>query len=60
MTIKSILFDGANSRLLASPANADTELMIALPQNRQYDHLAVGDRVDIGWNALTASCFKVS
>jgi spermidine/putrescine transport system ATP-binding protein len=60
VTIRSILFDGANSRLLATPVNGDAELMIALPQNRQYDHLAAGDRVDIGWSARSASCFKVS
>jgi hypothetical protein len=59
VTIKSILFDGANSRLLATPVNGDAELMIALPQNRQYDHLAAGDRIDIGWSARSASCFKV-
>jgi spermidine/putrescine transport system ATP-binding protein len=60
VTIRSILFDGANSRLLATPGDGGEELMIALPQNRQYDHLAVGDRIDIGWNARSASCFKVS
>jgi spermidine/putrescine transport system ATP-binding protein len=60
VTIKSILFDGANSRLLATPVGGDAELMIALPQTRQYDHLAVGDRIDIGWNARSASCFKAS
>ena len=58
VVIKSILFDGANSRLLATPEGGTTELMIALPQNRQYDHLKAGDRVDIGWNANSASCFR--
>jgi spermidine/putrescine transport system ATP-binding protein len=60
VTIKSILFDGANSRLLATPMEGETELMIALPQNRQYDYLKVGDRVDVGWNARSTSCFKDS
>ena len=58
VTIKSILFDGANSRLLATPVGGETELMIALPQNRQYDHLKIGDRVDVGWNARSAICFQ--
>lgn len=58
--IKSVLFDGANSRLLATPVEGDTELMVALPQNRQYDDLAAGDHVDIGWHARSASCFRVS
>ncbi len=56
--IKSILFDGANSRLLATPEGGEAELMIALPQNRQYDYLKAGDRVDVGWNARSASCFR--
>ena len=46
--------------LLATPVDGDAELMIALPQNRQYDHLNTGDRIDIGWNARAASCFQVS
>lgn len=60
VVVRSILFDGANSRLLAMPENGRTELMIALPQNRQYDHLNVGDRVEIGWSARSASCFEAS
>ena len=59
VTIKSVLFDGANSRLLAVPLTGASELMIALPQNRQYDHLAAGDCVDIGWSAHSANCFKM-
>ncbi|MFO7715904.1 ABC transporter ATP-binding protein [Desulfosarcina sp.] len=60
VTIKAVLFDGANSRLLATPGKGKAELMIALPQNRQYDHLAAGDRIDIGWSARSISCFKAS
>jgi spermidine/putrescine transport system ATP-binding protein len=60
VVIKSVLFDGANSRLLATPVTGNSELMIALPQNQQFDHLNAGDRIEIGWNARSASCFKVS
>ena len=58
VAVKSILFDGANSRILATPVNGGSELTIALPQNRQYDHLNIGDRVDIGWNSQSISCFE--
>jgi len=58
VTIKSILFDGANSRLLVTPMDSETELMIALPQNRQYDHLKINDQIEVGWNARSACCFK--
>ena len=60
VVIKSVLFDGANSRLLATPVNGNSELMIALPQNQQFDHLDAGDRIEIGWNARSASCFNES
>jgi spermidine/putrescine transport system ATP-binding protein len=58
--IRSILFDGANSRILAVPVDGEEELVIALPQNRQFDHLATGDRVEIGWHAESTSCFPAS
>ncbi|MFB0505475.1 MAG: ABC transporter ATP-binding protein [Thermodesulfobacteriota bacterium] len=57
VVVKSILFDGANSRLLANPFNADTELLIALPQNRQYDYIQVNDKIEIGWDEESAICF---
>ena len=37
--VKDILFDGANSRLLAHPPETETELLIALPQTRQFDYI---------------------
>jgi spermidine/putrescine transport system ATP-binding protein len=55
--VKSILFDGANSRLLANPLNDDTELLIALPQNRQYDYIQVNDKIEIGWDEQSGICF---
>ncbi len=58
--IKSILFDGANSRILATPAGGNKELTIALPQNRQYDHLKAGDQVKIGWVSQSGTCFTQS
>ena len=58
--VKALLFDGANSRLLARPLDADTELLIALPQNRQYDHIRVDDRIEVGWAAASGICFATS
>lgn len=57
IVVKSILFDGANSRLLANPLTADTELLIALPQNRQYDYIQPGDKIAIGWHEQAGICF---
>ncbi len=57
VVVRSILFDGANSRLLANPLDADTELMIALPQNRQYDYIRENDQIEIGWDQTSGICF---
>jgi spermidine/putrescine transport system ATP-binding protein len=57
VVVKSILFDGANSRLLVHTLVAERELMVALPQNRQFDHLRVEDRIEIGWDPLSGICF---
>ncbi len=58
--VRSILFDGANSRLLARPSKTDNELLIALPQNRQYDHIRVDDRIAVGWAPASGICFAAS
>jgi len=55
--IRDILFDGSNSRLFAHPLNTDTELLIALPQNRQYDYIKKDDKIEIGWDAKSGICF---
>ena len=55
--VKDILFDGANSRLLAHPLDDDTELLIALPQNRQFDYIKENDKIEIGWDEQSGICF---
>jgi spermidine/putrescine transport system ATP-binding protein len=56
--VKDILFDGANSRLLAHPRETDTELLIALPQTRQFDYIKKNDKIEIGWNEQSGICFS--
>lgn len=58
--VKDILFDGANSRLLAHPLDADTELLIALPQTRQFDYIRKHDKIEIGWDQKSGICFARS
>ncbi len=55
--VRSLLFDGANSRLLANPVNDGTELLIALPQNRQFDHIRKDDRIEVAWDERSGICF---
>lgn len=57
IVVKALLFDGANSRILANPVGDETELLIALPQNRQYDHIRRGDRIVVGWDINAGICF---
>jgi len=48
--VKSILFDGANSRILALIPESSQEILVSLPQNRQFDHIEPGDRIEAGWS----------
>ena len=56
VTVKTILFDGANSRLL-TVTPGDHELLIALPQNRSFDHIAPSQRIEVGWHPEMGICF---
>jgi spermidine/putrescine transport system ATP-binding protein len=58
--VKDILFDGANSRLLAHPLDSAMELLIALPQTRQFDYIQEDDKIEIGWNEQSGICFAGS
>ena len=40
----------AGSRLLVKPLHSEKELIVALPQNRQFDHIKASDQLDIGWS----------
>lgn len=55
---KSILFDGGNSRLLATYGQSNNEIIVFLPLNSRYDHLKPRDTIKIGWNPDVSACFK--
>ncbi len=56
--VKSILFDGGNSRILVIPSGSGREIIVSLPQNRKYDNLQEKDKLKIGWYPSAAVCFK--
>ena len=56
--IRSILFDGANSRLLADGGASIGEIIVALPQNNLYDSVKPGDKIRVGWRMGGSVCFK--
>jgi len=57
--VSSILFDGANSQLLVKGPSIEKELLISLPQNRQFEYISVGDAIEIGWDIRAGNCFPV-
>ncbi len=57
ITVSSLLFDGANSRLLAKLPQTGQEIQISLPQTRQFDHIQPGDTVTAGWDPASAMLF---
>lgn len=56
--VKSILFDGANSRILAVLPKSEQEIQISLPQTRQFDHIQPGDQVEAGWSPESGITFS--
>ena len=57
VTVKAVLFDGANSRLLTTTASGH-ELLVALPQNRAFDHIGRGAVIIIGWHPQSGIAFE--
>jgi len=57
-TVKTVLFDGANSRVLLALNDTHAELLVSLPQNRHYDHIRVKDRLSVAWDPLSSVCFE--
>lgn len=58
VNVKAILFDGGNSRLLVALDGSEKEVLVSLPQNRQYDKIKVKDHIHIGWDPSSSVCFK--
>ena len=55
--VKSILFDGANSRILAQLPESEREIQISLPQTGQFDYIQPGDRIEAGWSPESGISF---
>ncbi len=56
-TVESVLFDGANSRVLVKEARTGGEVTAALPQTGRFGDLGPGQTVHLGWNAGGGLCF---
>jgi spermidine/putrescine transport system ATP-binding protein len=57
LQVKTILFDGSNTKMLASVGESGREIMVSLPQNRQFAHIGAGDRVTAGVHVDACRCY---
>lgn len=57
-TVDSLLFNGANSRVLIRDKASGGEIDVALPQSGEFSNLGRGAPAHIGWGASQALCFK--
>lgn len=57
LRVSSILFDGANSRILAQVPESDQKIQVSLPQTRQFDHIQPGDHIEAGWSLVSGIAF---
>ena len=59
VVIKTILFDGSNTKVSAIVTSSKDELLISLPQNAKFEDLKEGDKVRVGVNYNDLKCYKV-
>ena len=57
LEIRSLLFDGSNTKVLASIDGTGPELIVALPQNREFAHIRKGDRIEAGVHPDACGCY---
>jgi spermidine/putrescine transport system ATP-binding protein len=57
-SVESILFDGANSRVLVKELQTRGEVTATLPQTGRFADLAPGQTVHLGWDAGGGLCFQ--
>ncbi|WP_331774748.1 ABC transporter ATP-binding protein [Sulfurospirillum sp. 1612] len=58
LKVKTILFDGSNTKILASFLDNSHELMVSLPQNREFSHIKEGDVVKAGVHLEDCKCYR--
>jgi len=59
MKIKTILFDGANTKISATIVESSDEVLISLPQNAQFEDLKEGDIIKVGIYQENLKCYEV-
>ena len=57
VTIKTILFDGSNTKLSTMVNGSNEELLISMPQNAQFDGIVEGNHLNVGIHRNDVKCF---
>lgn len=57
LVVRSVLFDGSNTRLLVNIEGSEGELRVALPQDHRFDHIGPGDRLDASVHLESCRCY---
>ena len=57
VTIKTILYDGSNTKLSTMINGSSEELLISLPQNAQFDGIEEGHKLNVGIHHNDLKCF---
>ncbi len=57
LKVRTILFDGSNTKLLATIEQSNCELTVALPQNQQFAHIGEGDVIAAGIHVDSCRCY---
>jgi spermidine/putrescine transport system ATP-binding protein len=58
MRVKTILFDGANTKIAVTILESKDEVLISLPQNAQFEDLKEGDVVKVGIHQDNLKCYE--
>jgi spermidine/putrescine transport system ATP-binding protein len=57
LRVRAILFDGSNTKFLATIGDSDRELTVSLPQNQQFAHIAEDDVLAAGVHLSNCRCY---
>jgi len=58
MKVKTILFDGSNTKISATTRLGNEEMLISLPQNAQFENLQEGDDLQVGIHRNDLKCYR--
>ncbi len=59
LKIKTILFDGSNTKILANIDDTEHEIMVSLPQNRRFAHIKESETIRAGVHVSDCKCYCV-